>query len=346
VIPLAVGLGMFQIGEFSFVLARVGVATDSISREMFSLVLTVTVATMVLTPLLSTQTARLYAVKKRWFRSEPLITENLPKGGLRDHVVIAGGGRVGFQVARVLGRLGRAFVIVELDQRRVEQAKEAGMPVIYGDAGHETVLHAARIQSACLLLVTVPGIVVARSIVVHARRVKPNIPVVARTSDPEFLPVFGELAVREVVLPEFEAALEMTRQALLHLRLPVPEILRITEAERGDMFSTLRSPDPRAQTLAQLRTAEQQFDLDWVLVPPDSPLAGASIGEAAIRRITGASVVGVIRQERLDVNPGADFRLAVHDRIAIIGTASTREAFHRLARPGTRNDEAASPSGA
>jgi len=108
VIPLAVGLGLFQVGEFSFVLARVGVSTNSISNEVFSLVLTVAVATMVLTPLVSSQTARLYALKKRWFRHEPLESENIPEAGLRSHVVIVGGGRVGFQVARVLDRLGRS----------------------------------------------------------------------------------------------------------------------------------------------------------------------------------------------------------------------------------------------
>src|SRR5690606_27771645 len=70
VVPLAVGLGMFQIGEFAFVLARVGVATGSIDEDMFSLVLSAAVVTMVLTPLVSGQTARVYALKKRLFKHE------------------------------------------------------------------------------------------------------------------------------------------------------------------------------------------------------------------------------------------------------------------------------------
>jgi len=85
-------------------------------------------------------------------------------------VIIAGGGRVGRQVAQVLKCQGLQFVIIELDQRRVEQVKVEGMPVIYGDASQEIVLKAAKVDLACLLLITTPGIVVARSIVVHARR--------------------------------------------------------------------------------------------------------------------------------------------------------------------------------
>jgi monovalent cation:H+ antiporter-2, CPA2 family len=68
----------------------------------------------------------------------------MPLGGLHSHVVIAGGGQVGFQIAEVLKRLGLQFVIIELDHRRVEEAKEAGMPVVYGEASQEIVLDAAR----------------------------------------------------------------------------------------------------------------------------------------------------------------------------------------------------------
>ena len=63
VIPLAVGLGLFQIGEFSFVLARVGVSTNSIGNDLYSLILTAAILTMIFTPLVSGQTARLYALK-------------------------------------------------------------------------------------------------------------------------------------------------------------------------------------------------------------------------------------------------------------------------------------------
>ncbi len=95
VIPLAVGLGLFQIGEFSFVLARLGLSTHSINNDLYALILTTTVLTMVLTPLVSGQTARLYALKKRWFRHEPLESSSIPDTGLKNHAVIAGGGRLG-----------------------------------------------------------------------------------------------------------------------------------------------------------------------------------------------------------------------------------------------------------
>ena len=332
VVPLAVGLGLFQIGEFAFVLARVGVSTHSISIDLYSLILTVAVLTMVLTPLVSSQTARLYALKKRWLRHEPLVSVNFPETGLRNHVVIAGGGRVGYQIAKVLKRLGLPFVIIEIDQRRVEQAKIDGMPVVYGDASHEIVLEAAGVGFAYLLVITTPAIVVARTIVVHGKRINEQIKVVARASDSEFLSVFKELSVTEVVLPEFEAGLEMTRQVLLHLRIPVPEIQRCTESIRQEFFAPMLNSVGDHKTLGQIMAAERQFDLQWIKLASGSPLIDKSIGETAIRKATGASVVGIIRDDKFEPNPGAQFRFRLSDIVAIIGTDQARENFRRMSQ--------------
>ena len=148
VVPLAVGLGLFQVGEFSFVLARVGLSTNSITQDLYALTLTTAIMTMIMTPLVSGVTAPLYALRKRWFKQESLQTINLPKTGLYGHVIIAGGGRVGQHVAQVLQRLEQAFVIIEMDYRRVEQAKKAGFPIIYGDTTQEIVLEAAQLKHA------------------------------------------------------------------------------------------------------------------------------------------------------------------------------------------------------
>lgn len=327
VVPLAVGLGMFQIGEFSFVVARIGLSSESINAELFSLVLAVAVVTMVLTPLISGQTARLYALRKRRFKHEPIDSMNLPEAGLRHHVIIAGGGRIGFQIAAMLQKLGRQFILIELDQPRVARAKQAGMPVIYGDASREVVLAAAGCRTACLLLITMPGIVEGRAIVERVRRDHPDLPIVARASEMEFLATYRALGVTEVVLPEFEAGLEMLRQALIHLQMPVPEIERHTASLREQL---LTGDQRAARLLTQLRSAERQFDLQWMRIEAGSPLIDVSIGEAQIRTRTGASIVGVLRGETLEPNPAPDFRLRSGDLVAIMGTHAARAAFDGL----------------
>ena len=335
VIPLAVGLGLFQVGEFSFVLATVGVSTNSIGHDLYSLILTTAILTMILTPLVSSQTARLYSLKKRFFRHEPLETLNIPETGLRQHAVIVGAGRVGSRIADVLKSFGLPLVVVELDHRRVENAQTDGIPVVYGDATHEIVLEAAEISTARLLVVTTPDVVTARTIITNAKRQNGELRVVARTSDPSFLPIFEEMGVNSVVLPEFEASLEMTRKSLLHFPIPVSEIQNRTESLRQGLFAPFFDQGQGYKTLVQLRSAEHQFDLQWVPLSAGSPLATRSIGGVEIRKKAGASVVGVIRDEKLIANPDAAFRFQVNDLVAIIGTEEARKSFQAMAAPGS-----------
>jgi CPA2 family monovalent cation:H+ antiporter-2 len=336
VIPLAVGLGLFQIGEFSFVLARVGVATDSIDNETYSLVLTAAIFTMVLTPFVSGLTTRIYALRKRRRRNEGLEASNIPDAGLYRHVVIAGGGRVGFQIARILKRLNMAFVVIELDHRRFEQARDAGMAAVYGDAGQQVVLEAAAVEKAALLIMTIPGLVGTRSVIGQARGINPELQVVVNTSGPDYFDVLKELDISEAVLPEYEASLEMTRQALLRLGVPPTEVQRHTDSVRQELYADLYNRGDDYRMLSQLRGAEQQFDLQWVRLDPNSPIVHRSIGESGIREKTGASVVGVVRGGRLTPNPDADFVLKPDDLAAIIGNDQNRKAFCAMASSAPR----------
>ena len=332
VVPLAVGLGLFQVGEFSFVLAQIGVSTNSISHELYSLVLTTAIITMFLTPLISGQTARLYALHRRLFKHEPLDSINFPKTGFRNHVIIIGGGRVGFRIAQVLKRLNVPLLIIELDQHRVDRAKHAFIPVIYGNACHEVVLEAAETKLARLLIITSPEIVIAQTIVQRVRKVNAEIQVVARAPGIEFLEEFKKLNISDVVIPEFEAGLEMARKALVHLHIPAAKIQHYTESLRQDLFASFLSENEEEEIMEQILKAEHQYDLQWMLIKQGSQLVGFTIGEAEIRTKTNSSVVGVIRDDILKANPDENFRFQLNDRVAIIGTDSSRDLFFQMTR--------------
>lgn len=244
VIPLAVGLGLFQVGEFAFVLGSVGVYTKSISSELFSLMLITTVITMILTPFLSGLTAPLYAVRRRWFKHEPLHTVNLPENEMRNHVIIAGAGRVGAYVANVLKSLNVPFVVIEFDSRQVNRLKETGIPLVYGDASQFIVLNAAGIEQATLLIITTPTAIVTKTIVEKSRQVNPKLRIVARAENSDQIQVLHKLGVNEVIQPELEAGLEVTRQALLSLNIAASDIKRFTDQVRQEQYAPLSVDNP------------------------------------------------------------------------------------------------------
>lgn len=333
IIPIAVGLTMFQVGEFSFVLARVGLSTESISQDLYSLMLTTAILTMILTPFISRLSTPIYHRWKKQFQGEKLDTINLPKGGLHDHIIIAGGGQTGYYVAKVLQRMQLPFVVIELDQRRVDLCKQEGMPVIYGDVGQEIVLETASVHHARLMLLTLPAIVTTQMVADRVRMLNPELHIVARVESVELSHILHEHGVYEVVQPEFEAGLEIVRQALLHLEIPASEIYHFTDEVRHELYAPLREADPSYGTIDKLRhAAAHLMELSWIDLPGENAVVGKSIKDLQVRQQTGASVVGILRDGAMIANPGAESQLQTGDVIAVLGdrhqVAQVRDLFH------------------
>ena len=331
VVPLAVALGLCQVGEFSFVLARVGVESGALSGDIYGLVLAATVISMVLTPFVSQLTAPLYAWRRRRRPVEPLQTVNLPERTLAGHVVLAGGGQVGQYIAQMLQDLDVSFVIIELDYRMVEQGKGKGFPIVFGDATQPTVLEAAAVGSARQLIVTTPAVLVTQAVVTQARRLNPQLNTVARAAGVDQMEALYGLGVSTVIHQELETGLEIARQVLLQLALPATEIQRYADQVRQALYAPIYRTDPADRLLRQLHTARDMLTLTWVALPADSPLVGRSIRQAAVRHRTGVSVVGLWRQGGFVPNPDADQPLMAGDLVAVIGSAEQRCAFETLA---------------
>ncbi len=334
IVPLACGLALFQIGEFSFVLARAGLDAGAISVELYSLVLNAAVITMVMTPVVSGLTSPLYAWMSRRRGAEPVQTINLKRESLSGHVIVAGGGRVGCGIADVLRRLDLPVVIIELDHRRIDQARADGRPVVFGDAAQPVVLEAAGVERARLLVVTVPVLGVSRSVVAQARVLNPGIEVVARAENAEAMSALHAMAVTEVVQPEVEASIEMTRQALMRLRMPALDILRLTDGLRHTRHGPALEPNGADYpTLSRLAGATRLLDLRWVRITEGSPMGGRTIGDLAVRAATGASIAALLRHEAFVASPGPDARLETGDLVAVVGDRAQIDRFEHAAAP-------------
>ncbi|MBN2706192.1 MAG: cation:proton antiporter [Deltaproteobacteria bacterium] len=336
IVPLAVGFGLFQIGEFAFVIARAGLESQAINQDMYSLVLAVSVMSMVLTPFASAAVPLLYKFKKRFFRYEPLQTENLPPSGLRDHVIIAGGGRVGQHIAEILTQLKLPFVVIEINHQRLLECKAAKFPVIFGDMSQPTVINVSRIRTARLLLITTPSLITAQAIVVQAHRVRPELHIIVRANGAAQARALYESGIYMAVLPEMEAGLEIARQALLHLEIPVAVIQQYTDSVRQQLYAPIYQASGDLQLLTKLDNIKNMLEISWITLAPESPLLHQSIKDAAVRSRTGASIVGVIHKKEFHSNPKAGYIFQEGDLLAVVGNQQERQAFKKLA--GVRDD--------
>jgi CPA2 family monovalent cation:H+ antiporter-2 len=333
VVPLAVSLGLFQVGEFSFVLARVGISTNSISESLYSLILSTAIITMVLTPLVSGLTAPLYALRRKRFKSEPIQTINIPEAGLKDHIIIAGGGRVGAYIAQVLQRLNLDFVIIELDSRRVQSAKANKYSVIFGDASQQVVLNAAKVLDAKLIIITTPAISVSQAIVDEVRLLNPELHIVSRAEGEDQMRLLHDHGVYEVVQPEFEASLEITRQALLHLNIPPTTIQEFTDGIRRELYSPIYQNKKEYETLTSLKNAVHLLELKWIKLGSKNKMIDKTIKELQIRTTTGVSIVGLMRNNKFNHNPNSDLKFELNDIVAVMGDIQQIKNFEELGEP-------------
>jgi CPA2 family monovalent cation:H+ antiporter-2 len=304
----------------------VGLSSGAISNAVYVLVLNTAIVTMALTPVLSGLVPPLY--ERFWPRRqrEQFEAANLPASGLSDHIVIAGAGRVGRGIAEALRHMDLPFVLIESVDRHVRQARQAGLPVIFGDASQAVVLEAARLSRARALLVTVPAFPDVRGIVAGARRVKPDIPVIARAESSDAVRELYSLGIQEVTSPEFEAAIEMTRQALMYCH----EVARTIRHEQYGLSEA--HSDSAMKLMSDIGEIGRQLEFTWVGLPAGSGMDGRTLESLRVRTTTGASVVGIIRHGALQANPDGAAALMAGDLIAILGTREQIERFQAAAR--------------
>lgn len=236
---LFVGMGLIQIGEFSFILAGMGMEAGIISQYLYSLTLTSAIITMVLTPFALNFASLLYRRLSQGERFGRLAASRLDPGWqskqwqLSGHAVICGYGRVGSNLARVLERRNFSYLVIDLDSQVISRLHARGIPCIYGDASNPEILAHAQLNKARVLICTFPDFIAVELTTKNALRINPKLDIVARVhrdSDAELLKGIG---ASEIVRPEFEASLEITRHTLHRFGLTTVEIQHILSGLRG-----------------------------------------------------------------------------------------------------------------
>ena len=229
---LLTGVGLGQIGEFSFILVAGALALGVVDQSFHSLIVVSAVLTMAAGPLvISGGTLSVNLLSRRFrvlspYRIGDPHSEERPRQTF-GHVVICGLGRVGSLVAQELRQHDVPFTVVDLDPRTLDEWRSNGYHTVLGSSDREEVLRAARVPQAGLLVVTTGDPVSVEMTAYRALQLQPNLDIVARVrarSEGEDLQRMG---VQEVVWPEMEAGLEIVRHSLSRYRTPDYEVDRV-----------------------------------------------------------------------------------------------------------------------
>jgi CPA2 family monovalent cation:H+ antiporter-2 len=337
---IIVGLGLTQIGEFSFVLASEGQALGLVSRRVYLLILGTTAVTLVVTPFV----LRLVPLAFNWIETVPLFkrffeTTEAPKEAsaeverLTEHVVICGYGRGGRNLVRLMQAHNYPVVVIDQSERAIGQLRDAQIPYVYGNAASLHVLEKAGVEQAQSMVIALSDPMSTRLCLKRSLELNPDLDIVVRANKDRDIELLYQLGAREVVQPEFEASLELATHLLSGIGLPASVIEREMEQIRSSHYLDLRPEQAPSQIARDLRTATEVMNGKWYALPENSPLMGLTIEEANIRSLTGVSLVAIRRAAGEEIDyPDAQAQLQEGDRLLAVGEPDELAAFNELAK--------------
>jgi CPA2 family monovalent cation:H+ antiporter-2 len=336
---LIAGLGLAQIGEFSFVLASEGQQLGIVSQKVYSLILGTTAVTLLLTPFVLRLMPQIlvWAEFIPWLRDRleradvPLeVADNLP---VQEHVVVCGYGRVGRNIVKLLQARNYPVLVIDQSEQRIQQLREAAIPYVYGNAVSLYVLEKAGVNKARGMAIARPDSMSTRLCLKRSLELMPDLDVVVRANQDADIELLYQLGAREVVQPEFEASLELSAHLLKGLGLSSLVIEQEVQQIRYSHYLALRPEKSSDQMLRELKKVAQEMNSKWYPLPANSPLAGMTLEETNARRLTGVSLMAIRRSngEEMDY-PNNQTLLKNGDELLIVGEPDELAGFDDLAK--------------
>lgn len=324
-VSIHAGLGLAQIGEFSFVLAIAGKALNIITEDFYQIFLSSSVLTMMITPFvlkaapgISGWIASRHLLKRTYRIKKISEKEGFPKRR-EDHVIIIGFGLNGRNLARVLKEAEVPYVVLEMNSDTVKEMKRKGEPIYYGDGTSKEILHKLGIEKARLLVVAISDPASTRRIVAIARHENPDVYIIVRTKYLVEVDDLRELGADEVIPEEFETSIEIFSRVLHRYNFPNNIILDMVDKVRSDNYTMLRKVGlPRRHVFEKYEWLPE-IKVDGYKVPEDSHLVRRSIAELQVRKKTGATIIAVRRGPEVFTNPEPNFRFKAGDIIIFTG---------------------------
>ena len=327
-IAAVAGISVAQIGEFSFVLQRtgmdVGLTPAGLGEAGEQAFIAVAVLLMIATPFLmesapyiGTRLSQLVPIKRR---AAPVDSEDQPVT-LEDHVIVVGFGPAGQRLVTVLRNTGIPYVVLELNPSSVAQAKENGIPIMYGDAARLPILEAAGARKAKVMLVAINDRDATLRIVSLARYENPTLQIFART---RFIAEVERLqkAGADIVVPEeLETSVRLFSHVLNAYLITPDEVARQVNAIRADDYGVIRGSIQEAHMMVLQGLDEEGLHTRAVAIRDGAPVAGKTLAELGLRNKYGLTVLAVRRGRKTIGSPAGNFRVEAGDRLVLIGMA-------------------------
>ncbi|MBC3884005.1 monovalent cation:proton antiporter family protein [Undibacterium griseum] len=320
-VALRTGLALAQAGEFGFVLLNQAGDLQLIDPQLLQLILASMVLSMLTSPFILAKSDAIVMKfsANEWMMQSLALTQIAARTMTsKKHVIIAGFGRSGQSLARLLEEEKIDYHALDLDPDRVHEAQTAGANVSYGDAARRESLMAAGIHRAAALVVTYTSTASALKVLHFVNEINPALPVIVRSHDDVDLEKLRAAGATEVVPELMEGSLMLASHALVMLGIPLRRVVHRVQAAREARYESLRGFFRGASDVADSPEA-MQIRLHTIVLNERANAIGKMLGELQLAEI-GADVHtvrrGRVRQEHHD-----SMLLQAGDIVVVRGTS-------------------------
>ena len=337
-VALMVGFSMAQIGEFSFVLLEEALKSSLVSPDLYQLILTSAVVTMILTPFLSwiphkLAHGRFASLVRRLGRGASIRELDRASEIMQDHVLICGFGVTGRSIASVLKANKLTYAILELNARMVREERKNGEPIFFGDCTDPDILVHAGLPRARVQVIAISDPFATRLAVKSARSLNGELVILARNKYLAEIDTLLNLGANEVISEEFETSIELLSRTLRLYNFPrqlVAQEIKSIRDGRYRIFRDLHTTVPRLRLSTQLDIYTETFKIE-----SDSVMSGRRIDETNLRPESGALILGIIRQGETLIDLSPLTTIQTGDLLVMCGTkGQLRKAMEMVSSTG------------
>jgi CPA2 family monovalent cation:H+ antiporter-2 len=354
-VAFAASLALAQIGEFSFMIAQAGEPSGLFSGVIGQAFFASAVFSLMLTPLLVARAPdwalqlemRITAMR---MRGGSLAT--IPEGATEDtaqsnlmsqHVVIAGFGLNGRNLARVLRSVRVKHVIVDLNAEALATEAGEGSPVLVGDITQEIILKQAGVTRARVLVLAISDPTATRQACRIARRSSHDVHIIVRTRQVSEIDGLFAVGANQVIPEEFETSIEIFTAVLRDYHVPNNVVQAQIRLLRQERYSLLRGRKLPGTVVDQLETIMQEGTTDTFLLLQHSPAVGKKIGELGIGDAGDCALVALVRGGRALQGYDETLELRVGDTLVMTGNHASMDRLFQRLRPWQEGDPPQSP---
>lgn len=328
------GLALFQIGEFSFILSKVGIKNGLLSFETNQYFLSVSIFTMFLTPFVIQYADKIASLLLHSFGNKKsknalaeINTDAKSMDELNNHLVIIGYGVNGVNLAKVAGHANIPYIIIDCNIDIVRREKQKGKPIIFGDATEEHILNLAFLEKARIVVIAISDSKATKHIISSIRTISHSVHLIIRTQNTDQIDAYMELGADEVISEKFETSIEIFSRVLHNYLIPVHRLDSLINTIRADNYKSMQSEKNLPVQMGRYQLPD--FNIVSVRILADSgSVAGKSIIGADVRNKFGVSILAILRNEKMINTISPDEKLIQNDIVFISGDQEHIEHFY------------------